>query len=66
MDTHTKAVLDFMLTMTMSQAIRYAEKDLSFSKSDPTYKLWPFQLAQKKHLKVSTDLLLPATGGGFS
>ena len=37
MDAHTRAVPD--LVLTMSQAIRYAEKGFSFSKLEPTYHL---------------------------
>ena len=37
MDAHTRAVSDFL--PTMSQAIRYAKKGFSFSQSEPVYHL---------------------------
>ena len=43
MDVHTRAVPDFM--PTMSQAIRYVGKSFSCSKADPAYKPPPLYVA---------------------
>ena len=56
MDVHMRVVPDFVLTM--SQAIWYAEKGFSFSKTEPTYHLPAtlcdlFRLQKKIHQTFS-------------
>ena len=52
MDTHTRAVPDFVLTM--SQAIWYAEKVFSFSETELTYHL-PTTLCDLLFMRTTND-----------